>query len=62
MSNDISLDGLASGLEPGTERNIMHALRKMADSGKTVVLFTHSTLQLALCDKFVLMGKSVNLH
>lgn len=59
--NLMFLDEPASGLDPGTERNLMHSLRKMADSGKTVILVTHSTLQLQMCDKIVFMGKGGNL-
>ncbi len=55
------LDEPASGLDPGTERSLMHSLRQMADSGKTVILVTHSTLQLRLCDKIAFMGKGGNL-
>lgn len=54
--NLLFLDEPASGLDPGTERNLMHSLRTMADNGKTVILVTHSTLQLHLCDKVVFMG------
>lgn len=59
--NLLFLDEPASGLDPGTERNLMLSLRDMADSGKTIVLVTHSTLQLKLCDKIVFMGKGGNL-
>ena len=59
--NLIFLDEPASGLDPGTERNLMESLRKMADSGKTVVLVTHSTLQLKICDKIAFMGRGGNL-
>lgn len=59
--NLLFLDEPASGLDPGTERSLMHSLREMADAGKTVILVTHSTLQLALCDKIVFMGKGGNL-
>ena len=55
--NLLFLDEPASGLDPGTERNLMQSLRTMADSGKTVILVTHSTLQLKMCDKIVFMGK-----
>lgn len=55
------LDEPASGLDPGTERNLMRSLRIMADSGKTVILVTHSTLQLQMCDKIIFMGKGGNL-
>lgn len=50
------LDEPTSGLDPGTERSIMHTLRKMADSGKTIILVTHTTLNLHLCDKVVFFG------
>lgn len=59
--NLLFLDEPASGLDPGTERNLMHSLREMADSGKTVILVTHSTLQLQMCDKIVFMGAGGNL-
>lgn len=59
--NLLFLDEPASGLDPGTERSLMHSLRKMADSGKTVILVTHSTLQLKMCDKIVFMGKGGKL-
>ena len=59
--NLLYLDEPSSGLDPGTERNLMHSLREMADNGKTVILVTHSTLQLKLCDKVVFMGAGGNL-
>ncbi|MBQ8799310.1 MAG: ATP-binding cassette domain-containing protein [Lachnospiraceae bacterium] len=59
--NLLFLDEPASGLDPGTERNLMLSLREMANNGKTVILVTHSTLQLKLCDKIVFMGKGGNL-
>lgn len=59
--NLLYLDEPASGLDPGTERSLMQSLRLMADSGKTVILVTHSTLQLKLCDKIIFMGKGGNL-
>lgn len=59
--NLLFLDEPASGLDPGTERNLMNSLRDMADNGKTVILVTHSTLQLQMCDKVVFMGNGGNL-
>lgn len=50
------LDEPCSGLDPGTERSLMETLRRMADNGKTIILVTHSTLQLQLCDRIVFMG------
>lgn len=55
------LDEPASGLDPGTERNLMLTLRKMASGGKTVIFVTHSTLNLHLCDKIAFMGKGGKL-
>lgn len=59
--NLLFLDEPASGLDPGTERNLMQSLRAMTDVGKTVILVTHSTLQLKMCDKIVFMGKGGKL-
>ena len=50
------LDEPTSGLDPETERGLMVSLRKMADSGKAVILVTHSTLQLQMCDKIAFVG------
>ena len=50
------LDEPASGLDPGTERNLVRTLRKMCAAGKTVVFVTHSTLNLHLCDRIAFMG------
>ena len=55
------LDEPASGLDPGTERNLMTTLKKMAAGGKTVIMVTHSTLNLKMFDKIVFMGKGGNL-
>lgn len=59
--NLLFLDEPSSGLDPGTERNLMVSLKEMSSSGKTVILVTHSTLQLKLCDKIVFLGKGGNL-
>lgn len=50
------LDEPTSGLDPGTERSVMKTLRKMSKLGKTVVLVTHNTLNLHLCDKVAFFG------
>jgi len=55
------LDEPTSGLDPGTERNLMNTLKNMSIGGKTVVLVTHSTLNLNICDKIVFMGNGGNL-
>ena len=55
------LDEPTSGLDPGTERSMMKTLRKMANSGKTIILVTHNTLNLHLCDKVVFFGNGGKL-
>jgi ABC transport system ATP-binding/permease protein len=55
------LDEPTSGLDPGTERNLMHTLKKMASFGKTIILVTHTTLNLHLCDKIIFLGKGGKL-
>ncbi len=55
------LDEPTSGLDPGTERNLMKTLKTMSQNGKTVVLVTHTPLNLHLCDKVVVLGKGGRL-
>ena len=57
----IFLDEPCSGLDAGTEQSLMNTLRNMANHGKTIILVTHSTLQLAMCDKVVFMGRGGKL-
>ncbi len=55
------LDEPTSGLDPGTERSIMKTLKNMSESGKTVILVTHTTLNLHLCDMVVFIGRGGKL-
>lgn len=50
------LDEPSSGLDPGTEKNLMVMLRKLARSGKTVIMVTHTVQNIGLCDRVVCMG------
>jgi ABC transport system ATP-binding/permease protein len=50
------LDEPTSGLDPGLEKKMMHTLRQLADGGRTVVLVTHATENIALCDHVVFMA------
>lgn len=52
----IFLDEPTSGLDPGYERSVMMALRRLADSGRTVVLVTHSVESLHLCDRVLCLA------
>jgi ABC-type multidrug transport system ATPase subunit len=44
------LDEATSGLDPGLEKKLMYTLRRLADSGRTVVLVTHATANIYQCD------------
>lgn len=55
------LDEPTSGLDPGTERSIMQTLQNMAKMGKTIILVTHNTLNLHLCDKVAFFGEGGHL-
>lgn len=44
------LDEATSGLDPGTEADIMMLLRQLANQGRTVLLITHATQNIRVCD------------
>ncbi|URR36056.1 FHA domain-containing protein [Thermosynechococcus sp. HN-54] len=44
------LDEATSGLDPGTEADVMSLLRRLANDGCTVVLITHVTENIKLCN------------
>lgn len=44
------LDEPTSGLDPGLDRKMMVLLRKLADKGHTIVLVTHATSNINVCD------------
>ncbi len=50
------LDEPSSGLDPGTEKKLMYDMQRVADSGKTVILITHATDNVGLCDHVAFMG------
>ncbi len=51
------LDEPTSGLDPGLEKKMMHTLRHLADSGRTVVLVTHATANITQCDHVCFMAQ-----
>jgi ABC transport system ATP-binding/permease protein len=55
------LDEPTSGLDPGLERKLMFTLRRLADGGRTIVLITHATANIRMCDHIVYLvdGKLV---
>jgi ABC-type multidrug transport system ATPase subunit len=55
------LDEATSGLDPGTENRLMRLLRQLADDGQTIVLITHATKNVVLCDQVIFLAKGGNL-
>ena len=56
------LDEPTSGLDPGTEQKLMITLNKLSKSqGKTIVMVTHTTQSLQLCDRVIFMGRGGRL-
>ncbi len=51
------LDEPTSGLDPDVEREVMELLRRMADQGSTIVVITHATSVLKLCDRVLVVGR-----
>ncbi len=51
------LDEPTSGLDPGTETRMMALLRQLADQGRTVLLITHATRNVSLCDKALFLAR-----
>ena len=50
------LDEATSGLDPGTETEMMELLRDLADEGRTVILVTHATKNVMMCDQVVFLA------
>lgn len=55
------LDEPTSGLDPGLDKKMMQLLRKLADQGRTVILVTHATANIKLCDRIVFLGQGGRL-
>ncbi|MBK5219584.1 MAG: ATP-binding cassette domain-containing protein [Thermoleophilia bacterium] len=50
------LDEPTSGLDPPLERQFMQTVRGLADEGRGIVVTTHATSSLALCDNLAIMA------
>ncbi len=50
------LDEPTTGLDPGLERRLMELTRAIADRGQSVLLVTHATQSLDLCDRVAVMA------
>ena len=51
------LDEATTGLDPGIETQMMKLFRQLADNGRIVVLVTHATKNVMICDKVAFMAK-----
>ncbi len=51
------LDEPTSGLDPGLDKEMMRLLRELADQSRTVVLVTHATANIGVCDRIVFLGR-----
>lgn len=50
------LDEPTSGLDPALDRQVMMLLRKLADAGRVVLVVTHNTAHLDVCDQVLLLA------
>ncbi|AZG46869.1 ATP-binding cassette domain-containing protein [Gordonia insulae] len=50
------LDEPTSGLDPALDRQVMSALRRLADAGRVVLVVTHSLTYLTMCDQVLLLA------
>ncbi|CCQ59646.1 ABC transporter [Crocosphaera watsonii WH 0401] len=55
------LDEPTSGLDPGLDKKMMELLKDLSNEGRTIILVTHTTLNINLCDRLVFLGKGGNL-
>jgi ABC transport system ATP-binding/permease protein len=51
------LDEPTSGLDPATAADFIDHLRRIADTGTTVMFTTHSPVDVAMCDKIVFLAR-----
>ena len=51
------LDEPTSGLDPDLDRKMMVLLRKLADKGHTIILVTHATNNINICDYVCFLAK-----
>ena len=55
------LDEPTSGLDPGLDKKMMQLLKKLANQGRTIILVTHATANIRICDRIVFLGRSGRL-
>jgi ABC-type multidrug transport system ATPase subunit len=55
------LDEPTSGLDPGLDLKMMQLLRKLADKGHTIILVTHATTNITVCDYVCFLAQGGHL-
>ena len=50
------LDEPTSGLDPGLDKSVMFQLRDLAHDGRTIIVVTHSVLNLLVCDRLLVLA------
>jgi ABC transport system ATP-binding/permease protein len=55
------LDEPTSGLDPGLDKKMMQLLKKLSEQGRTIVLVTHATANVELCDRVAFMARGGKL-
>ncbi|MEO6887890.1 MAG: ATP-binding cassette domain-containing protein [Ktedonobacteraceae bacterium] len=55
------LDEPTSGLDPGLDYKMMHLLRDLAEKGRTVVLVTHTIMNIDVCDYVCFLARGGRL-
>ncbi|MBI5947441.1 MAG: ATP-binding cassette domain-containing protein [Chloroflexi bacterium] len=53
----VFLDEPTSGLDPGLDAALMLQLRELADEGRTIVITTHATRNIRLCDRVIAVNR-----
>ncbi len=51
------LDEPTSGLDPGLETEMMRLFRRLSDLGHTLIVITHATTNIHLCDQLVFLAR-----
>jgi ABC transport system ATP-binding/permease protein len=55
------LDEPTSGLDPGLDKKMMQLLKKLSEQGRTIVLVTHATANVEMCDRVAFMARGGRL-
>ena len=55
------LDEPTSGLDPGLDHKMMHLLRELADKGRTIILVTHTIMNIDVCDYVCFLARGGRL-